>query len=120
MHTYTYAHTHIHTHIYREKVIKLRAGEVDTTKEFIKYPRKGKNYEKIYRHETPQEECHCQTCEDKTRYSEESFVFKNMCKDKRQICKGQVSLGVTGGRRENKNTLKHIELQGEKEGIICS
>lgn len=42
-----------------------------------------------------------------------------MCKDKRQICKGQVSLGVTGGSKENKNTLKDIELQGEKEDIIC-
>lgn len=43
-----------------------------------------------------------------------------MCKDKRQICKGQFSLGVTGGSKENKNVLKHIELQGEKEDIICS
>lgn len=43
-----------------------------------------------------------------------------MCKGKRQICKGQFSLGVTGGSKENKNVLKHIELQGEKEDIICS
>lgn len=43
-----------------------------------------------------------------------------MCKDKRQICKSYVSLGVTGGSKENKNAFKHIELQGEKEDIICS
>lgn len=62
----------------------------------------------------------CQTCEEKARYSEEGFVLKNMCKDKRQICKSHVSLGVTGGSKENKNAFKHIELQGEKEDIICS
>lgn len=43
-----------------------------------------------------------------------------MCKDKRQVCKGQVSLGMTGGSKENKSTLKHIELRGGKEEIICS
>lgn len=42
-----------------------------------------------------------------------------MCKDKIQICESQVSLGVTGGSKGNKNSLKHIELQGEKEDIIC-
>lgn len=39
-----------------------------------------------------------------------------MCKDTIQICKSQVSLG---GSKENKNTLKHIELQGEKDDIVC-
>lgn len=48
------------------------------------------------------------------------MCLKSMCKAKRQICKGQVSLGMTGGRKENKNTLKHTEMQGDKEDIIHS
>lgn len=36
---------------------------------------------------------------------EEKLALKSMCKDKRQICRSQVSLEMTAGSKENKNTL---------------
>lgn len=85
---------------------------------------KGKLWENLQTWNTPGRMSQiiwaCETCEEKARYSEESFVLKNICKDKGQICKGHVSLGVTGGSKENKNILKHIEMQEEKKDLICS
>lgn len=37
-----------------------------------------------------------------------------MCKDKRQICKSQVSLGMTAGSKENKNTLQACSILRRK------
>lgn len=36
---------------------------------------------------------------------EESLALKSMCIDKRQICETQVSLGMTAGSEENRNTV---------------
>lgn len=70
---------------------------------------RGKLWEKLQPLNTPrrmsQMSTACQKWEEKARWSEESFALKSLCKDKRQICKSQVSLGITAGSKENKNTL---------------
>lgn len=37
-----------------------------------------------------------------------------MCKDKRQICKSQVSLGMAAGSKENKTTLQACSIVRRK------